>query len=102
LCLYILARRFVFYLLSMMLNDASGGSPHYGVMARDMADHTAYGGAFQATLRISHRGQQREGHGKRKAGSQLTHFVSPSCTDSLNTRQALKIAPRQPSLLDPV
>jgi hypothetical protein len=55
LCLFILARRFVLHFLSMMLNDASGGGAHDGVMTRDMADHTAYGGALQATLRASHR-----------------------------------------------
>jgi hypothetical protein len=71
--LFILARRFVFYFLSMMLNDATGGGTHHSVMSRHMADHTAYGGALQATLRTSHRGQQCETHGKRKAGSKLTH-----------------------------
>ena len=74
LCLFILARRFVFYFLSMMLDDATGGGPHNSVMARYMADNTAYGGALQATLRTSHRGQQCQRHGKRKAGSKLTHF----------------------------
>jgi hypothetical protein len=74
LCLFILARRFVFCFLAMMLNDATGGRPQDGVMARDMAGHTAYGGALQATLRTSHRRQERETHGKCKAGSKLTHF----------------------------
>jgi hypothetical protein len=74
LCLFILARRLVFYFLSMMLNDATGGGPHHSVMARHMADHTPNRGALQATLRTSHRGQQRQTHGKRKAGSKLTHF----------------------------
>jgi hypothetical protein len=78
LCLFILARGFIFYFLSMMLNDATGGGPQYCVMARYMADHTARGGALQTTLRGSHRGQQREAHRKRKAGSKLTHFVPPS------------------------
>jgi hypothetical protein len=55
--LFILARRFVFDFLSMMLDDATGGGPHYGVMPCYMADNTAHGGALQATLRTSHRGQ---------------------------------------------
>src|SRR5258708_8336745 len=72
--LFILARRFVFYFLSMMLNDATGGGPHYSGMPRYTAHHTPHGGALQATLRTSHRGQQCETHGKRKAGSKLTHI----------------------------
>ena len=72
--LFVLARRFVFCFLSMMLDDATGGGPHYGVMPCYMADHTAYGGALQATFRSSHGGQQSETHGERKAGSKLTHI----------------------------
>src|SRR5258708_21470855 len=71
---FILARRFVFCFLSMMLDDATGGGPHYSGMPRYMADHTAYGGALQATLRTSHPGQEGETPGKRKASSKLTRI----------------------------
>jgi hypothetical protein len=39
--LSILTRRFVFHLLTMMLNHTSRSGSHDGVMSGDMADHTA-------------------------------------------------------------
>jgi hypothetical protein len=75
--LRILARRFVFQFLAVMLNHTPHGGPQNGVMSGDVADDTANGRSFQASFAISHDGQQRETDGNGETGSNLAHFHSP-------------------------
>jgi hypothetical protein len=46
-------------------------------MPSNMADHTANGGAFQASFGISHVGQQRKTDANGETGGNLAHFLSP-------------------------
>jgi hypothetical protein len=73
----ILACRFVFYLLAVMLNDTPCGGSQNGVMSGDVADDTANGRPFQASFGIARGGQQREKDGNGETGSKLAHFHSP-------------------------
>jgi hypothetical protein len=50
LSLSILTRRFVFHLLTVMLNHTARGGSHDGVMSGDMADHAANGRPLQASF----------------------------------------------------
>jgi len=61
--LRILPCRLVLFLLPMMLDDATGSSPHNGMMSGHMTDYATDRGSFQATLGLSHSGQQRKTHG---------------------------------------
>jgi hypothetical protein len=73
----ILACRFVFHLLAVMLNHTPGGGPQNGVMSGDVADDTANGRPFQASFGIAHGGEQRKTDGNGETGSNLAHFHSP-------------------------
>jgi hypothetical protein len=75
--LRILACRFVFHLLAVMLNHAPGGGAKNGMVSGDMADDTANGRSFQASFGRSHGGQQRETDGNGETGSNLAHFPFP-------------------------
>jgi hypothetical protein len=77
LSLGILACRFVFYFLAVMLNHTPRGGAQHGMMSRDMADDTANGRPFQASFGIARGGQQRETDGNGETGSNLAHFHSP-------------------------
>ena len=77
LSLGILACRFVFHLLAVMLNHTSCGGAQNGMMSRDMADDTANGRPFQASFGMAHGGQRCEADGNDEAGSNLAHFHSP-------------------------
>ncbi|HTC39563.1 MAG TPA: hypothetical protein VK693_11445 [Steroidobacteraceae bacterium] len=50
LSLSILTRRFVFHLLTVMLNHTARGGSHDGVMSGDMADHAANSRPLQASF----------------------------------------------------
>jgi hypothetical protein len=73
----ILTRRFVFHLLTMMLNHTPGSGAQNGMMSGDMADDTANGRPFEASLGRSDGRQQRKTHGNGETGSNLAHFHSP-------------------------
>ena len=73
----ILACRFVFYLLAVMLDDTPCGGSQNGVMSGDVADDTANGRPFQASFGMAHGGQRCEADGNDEAGSNLAHFHSP-------------------------
>jgi hypothetical protein len=50
LSLSILTRRFVFHLLTVMLNHTTRGGSHDGVMSGDMADYAANSRPLQASF----------------------------------------------------
>jgi hypothetical protein len=51
----------VLLLLAMMLDDATGGSAHDGVMTGDMTRHAAHRRALDAALGCAEAGQQNDG-----------------------------------------
>jgi hypothetical protein len=77
LSLGILACRFVFHLLAVMLNHTPRGGAQNGMMSCDMADDTANSRPFQASFGKARGGQQRETDGNGETGSNLAHFHSP-------------------------
>jgi hypothetical protein len=77
LSLGILACRFVFHLLAVMLDHTPCGGAQNGMMSCDVADDTANGRPFQASFGIARGGQQRETDGNGERSSDLAHFHSP-------------------------
>jgi hypothetical protein len=53
----------ILFLFPMMFDDAPGRGAQNGMMAGYVADHTAYGGALQASLGIPGHRQHRETRG---------------------------------------
>lgn len=52
----ILRCRFLFHLLTMMLNHTPRSGSQHGMVSGDMADYTANSRPFQTSFGISHRG----------------------------------------------
>jgi hypothetical protein len=75
----------------MMLDDASGRCSHNGMMAGHMAHYTPDGGTLNATLGVSHGGQNPDASGDEETSNQMAHG-SFLVGYSPNTPQAREIA----------
>jgi hypothetical protein len=74
-----------------MLDDAPGRRSHDGMMAGHMAHHTPDGGTLNATLGVSHGGQNHDASGDDERSNEMAHG-SILVGYSLNTPQSREIA----------
>jgi hypothetical protein len=69
----------------MMLDDAARGGPCDGVMASDVTDHPAHGGALQTAFGGSNPWKRGEGCGHEDSDDELVHVDPPRTTGGYKT-----------------